>query len=41
MKQTDGVIIRTSKDESPLLWIVLAIVLPTVIPGLLALITQL
>jgi hypothetical protein len=47
MKQTKDVIIRTGREESPLLWILrepqdeLAIGLPAVIPGVLALITQL
>jgi hypothetical protein len=41
MEPTKDVIIRTSREDSPIPWILLAIGLPTVIPGLLALITQL
>ena len=41
MEPTKDTIIRTSHEESPIPWILLAIGLPTLIPGLLALITQL
>lgn len=39
MDQKD-VIIRADREESPVLWIILAIALPTVIPGVLALLFQ-
>jgi len=40
MEPTKDVIIRTSHEDSPVPWILLAIGLPTLIPGVLALITQ-
>jgi len=40
MEPTKDVIIKTSHEDSPLLWILLAIGLPTLIPGVLALISQ-
>jgi hypothetical protein len=41
MEPTKDVIIKTNHEGSPLLWILLAIGLPTLIPGALAFTAQL
>ena len=40
MDQHKDVIITTTREDSPILWILLAIGIPTLIPGVLALITH-
>jgi hypothetical protein len=39
-RSPNDLIIKTSHEDSPIVWILLAIGLPTLIPGVLALITQ-
>ncbi len=39
-RSTKDLIIKTSHEDSPIVWVLLAIGLPTLIPGVLALITQ-